>query len=173
MVLSVTHTLLAINCGGEEEPSFAAGRNGVLYMGKIQKDWVKEKLILWTFWGKCSSVAQLCQLRHQVSPGICSPQHLLTPRQLWLCLCGCPAGHLHIHIFTVTPAPHENAAVLWERAGNNCSPVLLRGGKYWPLNDESLVTQRVCLVLHSRIAVVLLKHWTTGWEDAQCVADNS
>lgn len=116
MVLSVTHTLLAINCGREEEPSFAAERNGVLHMGKIQKDWVKEKLILWTFWGKCSSVAQLCQLRHQVSPGICSPQHLLTPRQLWLCLCGCPAGHLHIHIFTVTPAPHENAAVLWQRA---------------------------------------------------------
>lgn len=152
ILLSVTH--IASNRPWAENQNLlfdsSVERTGVVYMVKIHKVWVKQKLILWTFWVKYS-------LGAQVSPEICSPKHFLTPLKQWHCLHGCPIDHLHIHIFTVTSVPHENAAVLWQRASNNCSPVLLWGGKYWLLSDESLVTQRVCRILHSPIAVMLLK----------------
>lgn len=143
LLLSVTHTLLAVDWAGNKNFFFALERDQVFYMGK-------EKLILRTFWRKYSLVAQLCQLRHQrfVSPSISS-------RPDFVCVAAPLAAYTLT--FLLSPLFHMKMQLFCDREQAITAVQCCCGVEKRLLNGGSLVTQRVCLVLHSPIAVMLLK----------------
>lgn len=131
MLLSVTHTLLAIDC--------------VLGITTFSLLW---KALGWFKWGRfiktgsknnwsCGHFRANTVLLHSfASSGIRCPLRFAPPSisslhssSGFVCVAAPLTTYLHIHIFTVTPVLHENAAVLWRTTGNDCSPVLLWGGK--------------------------------------------
>lgn len=134
LLLSVTHTLLTVDWAGNK--NFALERDGVFYM------------ILWTFWGKYSLVAQLCQLRHQ---SLLPQAFPLATQALAVFVAAYTLSFLlspllHMKMQWFCDREQAITALQW------CCEVEKR-----LLNDGSLVTQRVCPILHSPIAVMLFK----------------